>query len=207
MSNNKNSGNCYGSEKDDILRLIEMVEDFEESHYFCDFEELDYFDCDHQDCPLKDAILGGESEHNILELIEMDALAVQQQNNQGNFAIHLACKFICSEAVILKLIELCPAAVKTMNDQGNFALHLACKYTHSDAAIMKLIELGPDAVQTPSSIGFYPFQLACMNRQSEKVVMKLIESTSADILESPEIHYRGSLLGPYYMPRARQVNR
>lgn len=127
--------------------------------------------------PLRRAIRRGMSEKEILELIQLNPIALQQKNRYGQYPLHLACENMNMNHVMMKLMELYPiAAHKSTVIRLDYPLHIALsKYDASDNIVMKLIELYPDALKQGNIDHLYPLNIALKYRRSENVVLKLIE--------------------------------
>lgn len=169
MNNNDNYDNVYENENDDTSIQNENT-------IINDIEDEDRIDSDFAED--SEAIL---TEHDILEMIESKPQFLKQRNDQGIYALHVACECTRNEAIIIKLIELCPEALRTTNGFGFYPFELGFINNHSEKVVMNLIESTPIDVMDSSGSNFLqecwgPYLHVAIERgQSETVIRKLIK--------------------------------
>lgn len=80
-------------------------------------------------------------------------------DEQGNTALHVACKFDPPVSVIRAL----GAAVSALNSNGLTPLHVAASHRCSAQTLKALVELRPASLQTPSRRERTPMHYACLS--------------------------------------------
>lgn len=111
----------------------------------------------------------------IVNLIELNTLAVTKPDKDGYYPLHIACEYGQSDDVIAKLIEISPeAAANSLNQYGSSPLNLACRYIRSDTVIRSLIISNPKALQQKDSDGNYPIHSAIRGNQSNDIIQYIL---------------------------------
>jgi ankyrin repeat protein len=114
---------------------------------------------------------------NALMMMERYPAALQHQDSDDNYPLHLECTNLCRSVIISKCIEVYSQALNEVDRDGNLPLHTLLKNVDAyscDSALF-VIEKYPTALQRRNNDGYLPLHIECKAKCRPAIISKCIE--------------------------------